>query len=516
MYQGQPLANSNPNSNYASYFARKTFEGRLPDPSKIINASSHIYVVDSRERNRTLYPNPALYGVKFPDLFKNVTSIELKGTVLPKTEYNVHSQNNVIIYNVQDFITSVVIQNPGYGYVDGVYGFGAVPPNDLLATVSQPAIASGTQAEITVTVNNNRITSIVIANPGSGYLRGHYGSSLNYPSEGFYSNAGAFFQNNIPFDRTISNPDRANIQINVGNELAAFLNEGQYDFAHPNDSAPGLCREVTRALQQATQEAIDNGIITPVVGGPLTGAQYFPYSVLDSNDGSCFLFTPNPNASENSNVAIQRGSDDGTYEQSLFLELLWGTSNYQDSNAMSVLGYGSKYINPSLTNSPLDQTSGALGDLVNPWSSTPIESLHNYNLNGFPKYCIITFGQTPNDNTDRIEALNTTLDRAFATLIFDANAPDVIFREPSTAAPVEGEGNSNYTTLVQKPGTLKGIKGADFDTKILSFGPAPIKELKGMFIRFQKYNGDLYDFKGQDHLLIFQINANDINTGNRA
>ena len=149
------------------------------------------------------------------------------------------------------------------------------------------------------------------------------------------------------------------------------------------------------------------------------------------------------------------------------------------------------------------------------WVSTPIYSRFDYCLTDFPKYCILSFGASPSDSADRVESTNAVLDKAFAILVFDANAPDVVFREPSATTPVEGEGNSNWSTLLCKPGTLKGIKGADYDSKILNFGPAPLAELKGINIRFSKLNGDLYDFKGKDHTLIFQIGANDINSGNR-
>lgn len=517
MFQGNQGLISGSESNYGAFLPRKVNEGKQPHPSQIISGSNHIYLIDSKERNKNLFPNPASYSILFNESFKNVTSVELKGSVLPKTEYNVNTQNNIISFNVQDFITSIKIKNKGFGYENGTYGFGQAPPNDTLVAISEPGISGGTQAEVTVVVTNNEISSITLADPGSGYLRGIYGNGFNNsPDDGFYSRSNASFINRIPFDTSIKNQIRADVDVIVGNEIPAFLNIGQYDFAHPNDSQAGLCREVTRALQEATQNAIDDGIIVPVVGGPQTGAQYFPYSVADSNDGSCFLFTPNANASENTNVAVQRGSDDGTFEQSLFLELLWGDSTYNDSSASSLLGFGSRFIK-TLGNTPLNRTSGVTGDLVpiGTWTSTPIESEHNYDLTGFPKYCVLCFGESANDTVDRVESTNKVLDKAFATLIFDANGPDVIFREPASPSPVEGEGNSNFSTLLQKPGFLKGIKGADFDPKVLNFGPSPLSELRGISIQLRKYNGDLYDFKGRDHLLIFQIGANDVNSGNR-
>lgn len=505
-YADQSLINASPNENYGAFLARKYNEGKLPHPSEMLVSSSHILVIDSRERNKQFYPNPAEYSIKFVTQYKQVTSIELKGTILPKTEYNVDTANNIIPFNVEDFITELTIKNPGSGYVDGVYNSAGG-----LISITEPGISGGTQAELTVVVTNGSVSSVTLDNPGTGYLRGHYGN-LEIPTEGFYANSSPEVINRIPFGPNQQNRKKAQFNIEVGHELVATLEPGNYDFSSPNDSVNGLCREVTRALQVATQNAIDDGTITPVPGGPQTGQEYFPYSVGNTSDGSCYLFTPNPNASENSNVAIQRGEDDGSYNQSLFLELLWASNSYLNSTSNRLLGYGSK-INVTFPNSPMDKTSGVTGDLVNPWISVPIESEFDYCLNDFPKYCTLAFGESRNDHADRIESTNDTLNKAFATLVFDGNPPDNVFREPSNN-PVAGEGNSDFGTLLSKPGTLKGIKGADFDPKVLTFR-TPQQEIKGISLRFQKLNGDLYDFHGKDHMLIFQINANDQNTGNR-
>ena len=56
----------------------------------------HIFVVDSRQRDCKLYPTPSNYRIPVDQIYKNITSIELKGAVLPKTAYGVHDSNNVI------------------------------------------------------------------------------------------------------------------------------------------------------------------------------------------------------------------------------------------------------------------------------------------------------------------------------------------------------------------------------------------------------------------------------------
>ena len=511
-FEGSGLTND-PNVNYYSFLARKPDEGKIPNPSEMIMGSEHVYIIDSRERDLKLYPNPALYSIEFNHIFKNVTSIELKGSLLPKTEYNVNTGNMFIPFNINDFITSITIKDPGFGYENGTYGFGTLYPT--LATITPPAITGGTQATITVTVSENKITNITIVNPGSGYIRGYYGG-LENPSEGFYKNAQASFINKIPYDVNIKQRRKqAIINVEIGHELIAILQPGQYDFAHPNDSAPGLCREVTRALQTATQKAIQEGIITPVPLGPQTGEEYFPYSVLDADDGSCYLITTNSNASPNVQVAIQRGAPTGAYTQSLFVELLFSSEDFSDSTASTLLGYGSniktnKYV-VTMPPAPMDQTNNTTGELV-PWVASPIIGRNNYDITDSPLYIILSFGEYTSEG-DRLESTNSTLDKAFATLVFDANTPDVVFRSPDDSPP--GTGPSSWNTLLFKPGMLKAIKGQDFDSKVLNFGPAPLAELSGITICFRKFNGDLVDFHNRNHMLLFNIKCNDLNTGNR-
>lgn len=508
---------TNPESNYFSFLARKPNEGKIPHPSEMITGSSHTYVIDSRERDLKSYPNPACYSIKFNTHYKNVTSIELKGSIIPKTEYNINTGNNFIPFNIQDYITKIELVDAGGGYKDGVYGSTSPDPENVgKVTISPPAITGGTQALITVTVQNGYITQVTLDDPGTGYLCGFYGG-MNSPGNGFYLYSGAAVNINIPVDRTRQNQQRqAKINVKVGNVILARLRPGQYDFASPNDSEPGLCREVTRALQEAAQNAIEDGIFTPLPGGPTTGAQVFPYVDTDPNDGSCYLTTTNENASPNVQVCIQRGKGDGTYNQSPFLELLWSYEETFDSSAVRILGYGSSVESQKFSSGikcpPMDQTNNTLE--ADTWSIKPIIARNDYDITDSPLYCILSFSEYSSVG-DRVESTNAILDKAFATIVFDANGPNVIYREPQNPTPSPGTGPSNYSSLLFKPGMLKAIKGQDFDSKVLSFGPAPIAELNGITICFRKFNGDLLDFHGRDHLLIFNINAEDVNSGNK-
>lgn len=499
---GNPAIGSNPASNYYSFLARKPNEGKIPLPSEMITGSNHILIIDSRERDLQKYPNPARYDITLPQKFKNVTSLELKGSIIPKTEYNVCTENNQIAFNVQNYITSCSIKEPGFGYTNGVY----------VLNVSPPAIAGGTTAQVTVTVTNNQVSLCVVTTRGSGYLRGNYGG-LQIPSAGFYKNAGAYLDiSSIPTESSMYiRYKSAHLVPNVGNELIAILNEGQYDFNIPNDSDLGLCREVTRALQAAVDGAINDGFIVPQAGEPSSGAEYFPYAGAPGDLGSCFLETSNENASANNRVCIQHGTPSGGYTQILFLELLWSSALIKYSSAMTLLGYGSSISTvQNIPPSPVDQTNGTLN--LGVWESLPVVALNDYSLVNCPLYAILSFYNFPGD-ADRVESTNSVLDNSFAIVVFDANSSDVVFRAPDDSAP--GTGTSNWASLLTKPGVIKAIKGQDFDTKILSFGPAPIAELSILNITFKKLNGDLFDFHGRDHTLILNIGSNDINSANK-
>lgn len=506
-FYGNGLLTPEDGSNYFSLEHRKWSrgEGKYPDPSEMILGSEHTYVVDSRSRDKDVWPTPSKYSVKLPEVYKNITSIELKGSLIPKTERNVNSDNRYIPFNVEDFITNARILNPGFGYVDGSYGFATANPT--LATITAPALAGGTTAAITVTVVNNSIATVSIpaGQEGSGYLRGYYGGVIEDPTNGFYQLAQAGFINNIPRDNTLRDRFKeAEIEITVGHELIAAIDIGMYDFTNPNDNAPGLARAITTALQTAVQDAIDNGIVVPAGGGPSTGVEYFPFGA--TNTGSTYLSTSNANASGNDRVNIQRGQDDGSYTQDPFLELLFGSTELK-TTAEGLLGFGStsSTLIAGTYFSPVDQTSGAFA-FGGGWTATPVTARNDYDLCNSPNYVILEIKGLA---YTRIDSVSEELAKGFATLAFDANMPNVIFRAPNAGG--AGTGDSDYTSLLAKPGILKGIKGQDFDSKYLSFGNRPEAKMSHLLFEFKTYGGNYYDFQGRDHLLIFTLSANDIN-----
>ena len=128
-------------------------------------------------------------------------------------------------------------------------------------------------------------------------------------------------------------------------------------------------------------------------------------------------------------------------------------------------------------------------------------AIYDYNMKDDPKYLImqLDFG---NKSAERIESSDIATNQKFAIILYDANDPDNIYTFNSAA------GGSNVTlSTIRPPGTLKALKGSDFDKKILTFEP-PLT-LENFKISFYKYDNTYYDFNNREHLLTFELDVAD-------
>ena len=95
-------------------------EKEFPKRNKLV--TKHYIVVDSRQRNYSLYPNPNNYFVELFESLHSVERLELTAVVIPKTEYNINSENNLLIVTVGG-ITKKLFLTPGqYLIGSNVYG----------------------------------------------------------------------------------------------------------------------------------------------------------------------------------------------------------------------------------------------------------------------------------------------------------------------------------------------------------------------------------------------------------
>jgi hypothetical protein len=62
--------------------------------------NSFMFYIDSRNRNRLLYPNPNEYAIQFATPFRNVYSIQVVDSLIPRTHYNVDTYSNSFGYTL--------------------------------------------------------------------------------------------------------------------------------------------------------------------------------------------------------------------------------------------------------------------------------------------------------------------------------------------------------------------------------------------------------------------------------
>ena len=170
-----------------NYSPETSYYGQLPDPSQntpfnrathpsdkpII--SKHIFAIDSRQRDYNIYPESNNYVVPIPDRYRNVTAIELKAAMLPRTEYNVNVANKHLDFNVGDFINKIITVGQPYitKTVNGTtvpYG----PATNVRLNIDAPYDATGIQAivEVNIDSSSNIIPgSYNIIESGTGYIQ---------------------------------------------------------------------------------------------------------------------------------------------------------------------------------------------------------------------------------------------------------------------------------------------------------------------------------------------------------
>lgn len=481
------------NGNYHSYLPPNFNEGYSPNKEDLLKTTKYHLQIDSRERNKSIYPTASNFKVQFNKKFKNLLSIELTGMVLPKTEWNVHSGNNKIDFNIGSTITAANVTSGGSGYTtDGTH----------TVNISAPTKA-GTQATIDVTVTGGIVTGVAINNAGSGYTRGNYNVGTKKDDNagggldgGYWETSGATFVH-TNLEAVAGTPStRATITLSVGAEKTAVLRPGLYDFNKTgvqNTSGEGLCTEVARALKAADG-----------------ASDYFCWMASNANlnaiTGSDYA-TTNKNSGECNQIVIRRNNAGDN-----FLELLWGSGTNCDNNAIKLLGFGS-------------HTENYKGDVVSPPSMDQVSFGNAQQAAGGTLYGGILARNTPNITdscnfialhfnpiVDRIESNSSQLDKAFGTIIFDANSPDwwLTGRDHADANSTTGSINN-----LKKGGAfLKAIRGGDLDKKIYTFNP-PDASMESLEVSFRKMNGDLYNFHGREILLIFTIICKDVNSGNR-
>ena len=72
---------------------------------------SYTFLIDSKERDRYIYPNPNNYVVEFSTPFKNIIGMEIIDASIPRTMYNIDIENNTIYYYIGTDDNDLFIKN---------------------------------------------------------------------------------------------------------------------------------------------------------------------------------------------------------------------------------------------------------------------------------------------------------------------------------------------------------------------------------------------------------------------
>lgn len=137
----------------------------IPQPKQYANAIKDVYntttkdyyiVIDSRDRNHDLFPNPNSYQIEFDNVLRSVISIELVSAELPAVQYNINENNNMLYFNEggDDLDVSIPI-----GQYDNI--------GDL-ATAIQDAMNSHPDSSMGYTVTYSTVTRKLTITKGSG------------------------------------------------------------------------------------------------------------------------------------------------------------------------------------------------------------------------------------------------------------------------------------------------------------------------------------------------------------
>jgi hypothetical protein len=146
-----------------------------PKKSKVL--SKHNIIIDSRQRDYSIYPEPNSYLIDLMEPYRSVERIELIAAVMPKTEYNVSSENNLLLVTIGGLQEALYL-------TPGQYLIGTNATNNINYTANGSVPVSGLIAEVarvlnTHTNSTNGFNVFLATTPGTTGGTGINASVLN-------------------------------------------------------------------------------------------------------------------------------------------------------------------------------------------------------------------------------------------------------------------------------------------------------------------------------------------------
>ena len=123
-----------------------------PQPKNEKVITKHNIIIDTRQRDYELYPEPNNYLIELMEPHRNVEKIELIAAMLPKTEYNISTENNLLVVTIGGITKQLYI-------TEGQYSIGTNYTGSTYKPDSTPAIF-GLIAEVTKILNSFYLPSV--------------------------------------------------------------------------------------------------------------------------------------------------------------------------------------------------------------------------------------------------------------------------------------------------------------------------------------------------------------------
>jgi hypothetical protein len=125
-------------------------EKELPKKSKVV--TKHNIIIDSRQRDYSIYEKPNNYLVNLSESHRNVERIELIAAMMPKTEYNINSDNNLLIVTINGLTEPLLL-------IPGQYLIGSNVVGNVNYIANGSTVINGLLAEVQRTLNTHTNSS---------------------------------------------------------------------------------------------------------------------------------------------------------------------------------------------------------------------------------------------------------------------------------------------------------------------------------------------------------------------
>ncbi len=442
---------------------------------KTISVSKTV-VIDSRQRDCSRYKSSSHYTLDLGDTFKNISALELKGALIPKSSYNVHSSNNKIDFAIGDFVSGFKIESGGAGYTSA--------PSVTIYDPQNP----GVTATATAIINTKgTITNIIINNAGSGYIP----SKPPYVSISPPTNKKQYIM--------------PKITAIIGVQYTATLRVGEYEIGG-NPVPPSLTpTNLLLEIQNAMNYAVNAGSYNPTSSSPFAVRLVSQYPEIGATPGT-------PEAFDTNSCRFNRIQVINVLSETW--EFLWCSGPNEIESSAGILGFNTVDTGIGV----LVPEISTLDGIIIP-GGTAIRGQFDYNLNNDPDYVILSIG-AGDRNLDRITSLDDGIDHRFCVLLFDNNNPETLHDMSGFSSNIGGveylQGPTTKGLFYRAPGPIKSIKANDFDGagKKIIFDP-PMGKISTVTISFTKFgyrpgsSPQYYNMEGREHLLLFELTASD-------